>query len=93
MKAIDINEVKKMYCRSKKCSEPYCIDDPHCEGMVCASLDTFMNTLGYDKIVEAIPVSYIMDRIRDTCGAEATYLGKLITRYREGRYRDELGNS
>ena len=93
MKAIDIDKVKRTYCSSHKCPEPYCMDDPYCEGMVCANLDTFLDTLGYNEIIEAIPVSYIMDRIRDTCGAEATYLGRLVTRYREGRYNDELGNS
>ena len=90
MKAIDIDKVKRTYCSSHKCPEPYCMDDPYCEGMVCANLDTFLDTLGYNEIIEAIPVSYILCRIRDTSGAESAYLSRLIRRYREEQKSNAL---
>lgn len=92
MKAIDIEESKKKFCHSQGCKEPFCEAE---DGYgVCYDMERFLKYIENDAVtVEAIPVSYIMDRIRDTCGAEATYLGRLVTRYREGRYNDELGNS
>ena len=92
MKAIDIEEAKKILCHSQGCEEPFCeAENGH---GVCYEMERFLKHIENDAVtVEAIPVSYIMDRIRDTCGAEATYLGRLVTRYREGRYKDELGNS
>ena len=88
MKAIDIEKSKKKFCERQGCREPFCEGDGF-DGVCWAMQDFLLNMV----TVEAIPVSYIMDRIRDTCGAEATYLSRLVTRYREGRYNDELGNS
>lgn len=88
MKAIDIEESKKKFCERQGCIEPFCEGDG-IDG-VCWAMQDFLSNM---VTIEAIPVSYIMDRIRDTCGAEATYLSRLVTRYREGRYNDELGNS
>ena len=88
MKAIDIEESKKKFCERQGCIEPFCEGDG-IDG-VCWAMQDFLSSM---VTIEAIPVSYIMDRIRDTCGAEAAYLSRLVTRYREGRYSDELGNS
>ena len=88
MVCVDIKESMKKFCERQGCIEPFCEGDGT-DG-VCWAMQDFLSNI---VAVEAIPVSYIMDRIRDTCGAEATYLGKLVTRYREGRYNDELGNS
>lgn len=88
MKAIDIEKSKKKFCERQGCREPFCEGDGF-DGVCWAMQDFLLNMVA----VEAIPVSYIMDRIRDTCGAESTYLSRLVTRYREGRYRDEFGNS
>ena len=88
MKAIDIEKSKKKFCERQGCREPFCEGDGF-DGVCWAMQDFLLNMV----TVEAIPVSYIMDRIRDTCGAESTYLSRLVTRYREGRDKDELGNS
>lgn len=73
-----------------KCTKPYCMDDPDCEGMICAELDSFLKPLEQNEIIEAIPVSYILCRIRDTSGAESAYLSKLIRRYREEQESNAL---
>ena len=90
MKAIDIEKVKRTFCCGARCTEPYCIDDPDCEGMICAELDSFLKQLEQNGVIEAIPVSYIMCRISDTSGAESDYLSKLIRRYREEQESNAL---
>ena len=90
MKAIDIDKVKRTYCSGHKCPEPYCMDDPDCDGMICAELDSFLKPLEQNEIIEAIPVSYILCRIRDTSGAESAYLSRLIRRYREEQKSNAL---
>ena len=90
MKAIDIDKVKRTYCSSHECSEPYCMDDPNYEGMICAELYAFSKVLEQNEIIEAIPVSYILHRIRDTSGAESAYLSRLIRRYREEQESNAL---
>jgi hypothetical protein len=83
VKAIDIEEVKRTFCYGAECTKPYCMDDPNYEGMICAELDAFLKAFEQNEIIEAIPVSYILCRIRDTSGAESAYLSRLIRRYRE----------
>jgi len=90
VKAIDIEKVKRTFCCGARCTEPYCIDDPDCEGMICAELDSFLKQLEQNGVIEAIPVSYIMCRISDTSGAESAYLSKLIRRYREEQESNAL---
>ena len=90
MKAIDIEKAKRTFCCGARCTEPYCIDDPDCEGMICAELDSFLKQLEQNGVIEAIPVSYIMCRISDTSGAESDYLSKLIRRYREEQESNAL---
>ena len=90
MKAIDIEKVKRTFCCGAKCAKPYCMDDPNCEGMICAELDSFLKPLEQNEIIEAIPVSYILCRIRDTSGAESAYLSRLIRRYREEQKNNAL---
>lgn len=90
MKAIDIEKVKRKFCCGAKCTKPYCMDDPDCEGMICAELDAFLKLLEQDGIIEAIPMSYILCRIRDTSGAESAYLSRLIRRYREEQKSNAL---
>ena len=90
MKAIDIEKAKRTFCCGAKCTKPYCMDDPDCEGMICAELDSFLKTLEQNEIIEAIPVSYILCRIRDTSGAESAYLSRLIRRYREEQKSNAL---
>jgi len=90
VKAIDIEKVKRKFCCGAKCTKPYCMDDPDCEGMICAELDSFLKPLEQNEIIEAIPVSYILCRIRDTSGAESAYLSKLIRRYREEQESNAL---
>lgn len=90
MKAINVDNVKETYCRGQGCTKPYCMDDPDCEGMICAELDSFLKPLEQNGIIEAIPVSYILCRIRDTSGAESAYLSKLIRRYREEQKSNAL---
>jgi len=90
VKAIDIEKVKRKFCYGAKCTKPYCMDDPDCEGMICAELDSFLKPLEQNGIIEAIPVSYILCRIRDTCGAESAYLSRLIRRYREEQKSNAL---
>ena len=90
MKAIDIEKAKRTFCCGAKCTKPYCMDDPDCEGMICAELDAFLKLLEQNVIIEAIPVSYILCRIRDTSGAESAYLSRLIRRYREEQESNAL---
>lgn len=90
MKAIDIEKAKRTFCCGAKCTKPYCMDDPDCEGMICAELDSFLKPLEQDGIIEAIPVSYILCRIRDTSGAESAYLSRLIRRHREEQKNNAL---
>ena len=90
MKAIDIEKAKRTFCCGAKCTKPYCMDDPDCEGMICAELDYFLKPLEQNGIIEAIPVSYILCRIRDTSGAESAYLSRLIRRYREEQKSNAL---
>ena len=90
MKAINVDNVKETYCRGHGCTKPYCMDDPDCEGMICAELDSFLKPLEQNGIIEAIPVSYILCRIRDTSGAESAYLSRLIRRYREEQESNAL---
>ena len=90
MKAIDIEKAKRTFCCGAKCTKPYCMDDPDCEGMICAELDAFSKVLEQNEIIEAIPVSYILHRIRDTSGAESAYLSRLIRRYREEQESNAL---
>lgn len=90
MKAIDIEKVKRTFCCGAECTNPYCMDNPDCEGMICAELDSFLKPLEQNGVIEAIPVSYILHRIRDTSGAESAYLSRLIRRYREERGSNAL---
>ena len=90
MKAIDIEKAKRTFCCGAKCTKPYCMDDPDCEDMICAELDSFLKPLEQGGIIEAIPVSYILNRIRDTSGAESAYLSRLIRRYREEQKSNAL---
>ena len=90
MKAIDIEKAKRTVCCDAKCTKPYCMDDPDCDGMICAKLDSFPKPLEQDGIIEAIPVSYILCRIMDTSGAESAYLSRLIRRYREEQESNAL---
>ena len=90
MKAKKKKKVKRTFCCGAKCAKPYCMDDPDCEGMICAELDSFLKPLEQSGIIEAIPVSYILCRIRDTCGAESAYLSRLIRRYREEQESNAL---
>ena len=90
MKAIDIEKAKRTFCCGAKCTKPYCMDDPDCEGMICAELDAFIKAFEQNEIIEAIPVSYILCRIRDTSGAESAYLSRLIRRYREEQESNAL---
>ena len=90
MKAINVDNVKETYCRGQRCTKPYCMDDPDCEGMICAELDSFLKLFEQNEIIEAIPVSYILCRIRDTSGAESAYLSRLIRRYREEQKSNAL---
>ena len=90
MKAIDIEKAKRTFCCGMKCAEPYCMDYPNCEGVICAELDSFLKSLEQNRIIEAIPVSYIIDRIRDTSGAESAYLNRLVNRYREEQESNAL---
>ena len=85
MKAIDIEESKKKFCERQGCREPFCEDDGT-DG-VCLAMQDFLSNI---VAVEAIPVSYIMDRIRDTSGAESAYLSRLIRRYREEQKSNAL---
>ena len=78
MKAIDIEESKKKFCKRQGCIEPFCESDG-IDG-VCWAMQDFLSNI---VAVEAIPVSYIIDRIRDTSGAESAYLSRLLRRYRE----------
>ena len=90
MKAIDIEKATRTFCRNAECTKPYCMDDPSCDGMICAELDSFLKQLEQNGIIEAIPVSYIMCRIRDTSGAESAYLNRLVSRYREEQESNAL---
>lgn len=90
MKAINVDSVKETYCRGQGCTKPYCMDDPDCDGMICAELNSFLKPLEQNGIIEAIPVSYILCRIRDTSGAESAYLSRLIRRYREEQKSNAL---
>ena len=90
VKAIDIEKVKRTFCRGAECTKPYCMDDHDCEGMICAELDAFIKPLEQNGIIEAIPVSYILCRIRDTSGAESAYLNRLVNRYREEQESNAL---
>ena len=85
MKAIDIEESKKKFCERQGCREPFCEDDGT-DG-VCLAMQDFLSNI---VAVEAIPVSYIMDRIRDTSGAESAYLNRLVNRYREEQESNAL---
>lgn len=85
MKAIDIEESKKKFCERQGCREPFCEDDGT-DG-VCLAMQDFLSNI---VAVEAIPVSYIMDRIRDTSGAESAYLNRLVNRYREEQKSNAL---
>lgn len=78
MKVIDIEESKKKFCERQGCMEPFC--EGYGIGGVCLAMQDFLSNI---VAVEAIPVSYIMDRIRDTSGAESAYLNRLVNRYRE----------
>lgn len=64
--------------------------EPFCEGYgiggVCLAMQDFLSSM---VTIEAIPVSYIIDRIRDTSGAESAYLSRLVNRYREDMANDE----
>ena len=85
MKAIDIEESKKKFCERQGCREPFCEDDGT-DG-VCLAMQDFLSNI---VAVEAILVSYIMDRIRDTSGAESAYLNRLVNRYREEQKSNAL---
>lgn len=86
MRAINIDD----FCRGESCAKPYCMDDPNCGGMICEELNDFLYPFKQDEVIEVIPMSYIMDRIRDTCGAESAYLSKLIRRYKEEQKSNAL---
>ena len=85
VKAIDIEESKKKFCKRQGCIEPFCESDG-IDG-VCWAMQDFLSNI---VAVEAIPVSYIIDRIRDTSGAESAYLSRLIRRYREEQESNAL---
>ena len=78
MKVIDIEESKKKFCERQGCMEPFC--EGYGIGGVCWAMQDFLSSM---VAIEAIPVSYIIDRIRDTSGAESAYLNRLLRRYRE----------
>ena len=86
MRAIDIDNIKETYCRGQGCIQPFCYYD----GISCADLERFMKLFEQNEIIEAIPVSYILHRIRDTSGAESAYLSRLIRRYREEQKSNAL---
>lgn len=84
MKAIDIEKSKKKFCERQGCTEPFCEGDGF-DG-VCWAMQDFLSNI---VAVEAIPVSYIIDRISDTSGAESAYLSRLLRRYREDMANDK----
>lgn len=86
MKAINVDNIKETYCRGQGCIQPFCYYDD----IFCADLERFMKPFEQNEVIEAIPVSYILNRIRDTCGAESAYLSKLIRRYREEQENNAL---
>ena len=86
MRAIDIDNIKETYCRGQGCIQPFCYYDD----ISCADFECFIKPFEQNEVIEAIPVSYILCRIRDTCGAESAYLSKLIRRYREEQERNAL---
>lgn len=84
MKVIDIEESKKKFCERQGCMEPFC--EGYGIGGVCWAMQDFLSSM---VTIEAIPVPYIIDRIRDTSGAESAYLSRLLERYREDTANDE----
>ena len=85
MKAIDIEESKKKFCERQGCMEPFC--EGYGIGGVCLAMQDFLSSM---VTIEAIPVSYIIDIIRDTSGAESAYLSRLVNRYREEQESNAL---
>lgn len=83
MKVIDIEESKKKFCERQGYMEPFC--EGYGIGGVCWAMQDFLSSM---VTIEAIPVSYIIDRIRDTGGAESAYLSRLLKRYREDMAND-----
>ena len=79
MRAIDIDNIKETYCRGQGCTQPFCNYDD----ISCADFECFIKLFEQNEVIEVIPVSYILNRIRDTSGAESAYLSRLIRRYRE----------
>ena len=84
MKVIDIEESKNKFCERQGCMEPFC--EGYGIGGACWAMQDFLSSM---VTIEAIPVSYIIDRIRDTSGAESAYLSRLLRRYREDMANDE----
>lgn len=80
MKVADVEELKNNFCRSEGCKEPYCVGDG--DSGVCYPMQSFLAVVEASA-VDAIPVPFIINRIRETGGAESSYLSRLIRRYRE----------